>query len=52
MTHLQKYLRQWIYRQHYHPDVGPDEEPHWLLHTGETAALVLPNAAYSEQIIA
>ncbi|KAH7316779.1 hypothetical protein B0I35DRAFT_263483 [Stachybotrys elegans] len=29
----QKYLRQWIYREYYHPGVGPDEEPHWLLHT-------------------
>ncbi|KAL5117426.1 hypothetical protein ACEQ8H_004742 [Pleosporales sp. CAS-2024a] len=40
-THLQKYLRQWIYRQHYHPEVGPDEEPHWLLHTGKAAVLSL-----------
>ncbi|KAF2845812.1 hypothetical protein T440DRAFT_434131 [Plenodomus tracheiphilus IPT5] len=38
--HCVKYLRQWIYRQHYHPDVGPDEEPHWLLHTDHCLDLV------------
>lgn len=31
---LKKYLRQWIYRDHYHPEVGPDHTPHWLLHVG------------------
>ncbi|KAI0886276.1 uncharacterized protein GGS22DRAFT_126826 [Annulohypoxylon maeteangense] len=30
--HCVKYLRQWIYRDHYHPEVSPEETPHWLLH--------------------
>lgn len=40
MTPAQKYLRQWIYRDHYHPNVGPDEEPHWLLHTDHCLDLI------------
>ncbi|KAF2687591.1 hypothetical protein K458DRAFT_294739, partial [Lentithecium fluviatile CBS 122367] len=38
--HCVKYLRQWIYRQHYHPDVGSDEEPHWLKHTDHCLDLI------------
>ncbi|KAF1963933.1 hypothetical protein BU23DRAFT_72452 [Bimuria novae-zelandiae CBS 107.79] len=38
--HCVKYLRQWIYRQHYHPDVGLDEEPHWLLHIDHCLDLI------------
>lgn len=38
---LQKYLRQWIYRDHYHPEVGPEETPHWLLHIGEYSRVAI-----------
>ncbi|KAI1092134.1 hypothetical protein F5B19DRAFT_233864 [Rostrohypoxylon terebratum] len=38
--HCVKYLRQWIYRDHYHPEVGPVETPHWLLHVDHCLDLV------------
>ncbi|KAI0855865.1 hypothetical protein F4860DRAFT_446445 [Xylaria cubensis] len=38
--HCVKYLRQWIYRDHYHPEVGPEETPHWLLHTDHCLDLI------------
>ncbi|KAM0817868.1 putative DUF3328 domain-containing protein [Seiridium cardinale] len=38
--HCVKYLRQWIYRDYYHPDVGPEETPHWLLHTDHCLDLI------------
>ncbi|KAF2788811.1 hypothetical protein K505DRAFT_393833, partial [Melanomma pulvis-pyrius CBS 109.77] len=38
--HCVKYLRQWIYRQHYHPEVSSDEEPHWLLHIDHCLDLI------------
>ncbi|KAK6074248.1 hypothetical protein SCUP234_08298 [Seiridium cupressi] len=37
---FQKYLRQWIYRDYYHPEVGPEETPHWLLHTDHCLDLI------------
>ncbi|KAI2607962.1 hypothetical protein GGR54DRAFT_389811 [Hypoxylon sp. NC1633] len=38
--HCVKYLRQWIYRNHYHPEVGPEEIPHWLLHIDHCLDLI------------
>ncbi|KAI1135016.1 hypothetical protein F5Y05DRAFT_421759 [Hypoxylon sp. FL0543] len=37
---MDKYLRQWIYRDHYHPEVGPEETPHWLLHIDHCLDLI------------
>jgi len=38
--HCVKYLRQWIYRDHYHPDVDDDDVPHLLLHTDHCLELL------------
>ena len=28
-------LRQWNYREHYHPNITESERPHWDIHAGE-----------------
>ena len=28
-------LRQWNYREHYHPNVTEEERPHWDIHAGQ-----------------
>ena len=33
--HCKKMLRQWIYRDVYHPDLTTEEEKHWFSHAGE-----------------
>ncbi|KAI0897595.1 hypothetical protein F4806DRAFT_407258 [Annulohypoxylon nitens] len=38
--HCVKYLRQWIYRDHYHPEVDIEEIPHWLLHIDHCLDLI------------
>ncbi|KAI4869228.1 hypothetical protein F4820DRAFT_464325 [Hypoxylon rubiginosum] len=37
---MDKYLRQWIYRDHYHPEVSPEETLHWLLHIDHCLDLI------------
>ena len=31
---MQNMLRQWMYREHYHPNIQGDEYEHWNLHAG------------------
>ncbi|XXH01579.1 hypothetical protein Hte_007939 [Hypoxylon texense] len=38
--HCVKYLRQWVYRDHYHPEVGSEEMPHLLLHIDHCLDLI------------
>ena len=35
---LQKMLRQWNYRQHYHPNLTEEERPHWDIHAGKLSS--------------
>ena len=32
---FQKMLRQWNYREHYHPNLTEEEQPHWDIHAGK-----------------
>jgi len=38
--HCVKFLRQWIYRDHYQPEVVADVESHWLLHADHCLELL------------
>ena len=34
-------LREWVYRDHYHPDWKEEDLPHWMLHAGKREKEVL-----------